>query len=207
MTELLLQERDRLRRTALTLRDRMPPPQRDAASHHICRTVMALPVVTMSKVVFGYCHFRSEVETSELLAACLAASKTVGVPCCRPDRNEMLAVAITDPLTELAPGYLGIPEPLPALLNTCLLEPAAIEVAMIPGAVFDRSGHRLGYGMGCYDRFLVHAPRSVRIGLAFSGQMVDRLPTLEHDVPMDMVVTEREVLTWPGRVDATNSRL
>lgn len=204
MTELLLQERDRLRRTALTRRDRMPPLLRDTGSQHICRTVMALPTVTMAKVVFCYCHFRSEVQTSELLAACLAASKTVGVPCCRPDRNEMLAVAITDPLSQLAPGYLGIPEPLPVLLHNQVIGPAAIEVAVIPGAVFDRSGHRLGYGKGCYDRFLVHAPGAMRIGLAFSGQVVDRLPSLEHDVPMDMVVTEREVLTWPRRVHAAN---
>ena len=205
MTDHLEQERDRIRRTILARRDRLPLLLRGTVSQYICRTVMALPLISQSKVVFGYCHFRSEVQTDGLLAACLAAGKTVGVPCCQPESRDMLAVAITDPLTDLSPGYLGIPEPL--VLQDRLLTPTTIEVAVIPGAVFDRSGHRLGYGMGYYDRFLARVPGAVRIGLAFSGQVVDRLPTLAHDVPMDMVISEQEVLTWPRRLHAPNSRL
>lgn len=88
------------------------------------------------------------------------------------------------------------------------MPPASIDVAIIPGAVFDRCGHRLGYGGGFYDRFLARmAPQATRIGLAFSCQVVDQIPSLPHDVPMDLVITEQEVLTWSRVSSATNSRL
>jgi 5-formyltetrahydrofolate cyclo-ligase len=51
------------------------------------------------------------------------------------------------------------------------------------------------------------APQAIRIGLAFSCQVVDQLPSLAHDVPMDLVITEQEVLTWSRVSCATNSRL
>jgi 5-formyltetrahydrofolate cyclo-ligase len=82
------------------------------------------------------------------------------------------------------------------------VEPSIIEVAVIPGTVFDRNGHRLGYGMGFYDRFLVRAPKAIRIGLAFSGQVVERLPTQAHDIHMDIIVTEEGVMVWPERLRA-----
>ena len=68
---------------------------------------------------------------------------------------------------------------------------------MLPGSVFDRAGNRLGYGAGFYDRFLAQeAPRAIRIGLGFSLQLVERLPALAHDIPMNQLITERETLTF-----------
>ncbi len=65
----------------------------------------------------------------------------------------------------------------------------------MPGVAFDRSGHRLGYGGGFYDRFLARLPaRALRIGVAFDQQVLDELPAEEHDQPVDLVVTPSEVL-------------
>lgn len=143
-----------------------------------------------------------------LLRRCLNEGKSVCVPVTVPQQSELLAVTITDPSADLSPGYKGIPEPIPSLVELQRICPQSIEIAIIPGAVFDRSGHRLGYGGGYYDRFLAHkAPQACRVGLAFSQQLVDRIPVLSHDIPLDMLVTEKEVLVWPRSENEKNSCL
>jgi len=207
MIDHQIQERHRIRRQLLAERDRMSLPARDDASERIVASVLSLPFFQEKQHFFIYCHFRSEVRTIPLLACCLAQGKTVSVPMSLPDEARMLAVLISDPIHDLAPGYMGIPEPLPSSVPERMQPPAAIEVAVIPGTGFDRLGHRLGYGKGYYDRFLVQAPRAIRIGLAFSCQMVDRIPAQEHDVPMDLIITEQGVLTMPGRMRAPDRGL
>ncbi len=117
----------------------------------------------------------------------------------------MRAVRIDDVESDLICGYKGIPEPRD---RSRIVSPASIEVALIPGVVFDRCGNRLGYGAGFYDRFLtLEAPQAIRIGLAFSCQLAEKIPSLPHDVPMDMVVTEEALLTWNRDSRATNRGL
>ena len=143
-----------------------------------------------------------------LLQRCLAEGKSVSVPQTVPQQSELLAVAITNPATDLAPGYKGIPEPIPSLAELRRVNPQSIDIAIIPGAVFDRSGYRLGYGGGYYDRFLVKkAPQAYRIGLAFSLQLVNRIPALSHDAPLDMLITEKDVFVWPRSGNEKNSCL
>jgi len=205
MIDKLVRERHRLRRFFLEQRDQLSLVDRDTGSEQILNTFVSLPIFQEKLTFFIYCHYRSEVRTIPLLAHCLNMGKTVSVPLSQPQQARMEAVVITDSIHGLSPGYLGIPEPL---TRDRILLPTSIEVAVIPGVVFDRCGHRLGYGMGFYDRFLaLAAPQAIRIGLAFSCQLVDRIPALPHDVPMDMVLTEQEMLSWSRSSRAKNSRL
>jgi 5-formyltetrahydrofolate cyclo-ligase len=88
-------------------------------------------------------------------------------------------------------GLHGIPEPEgPDLAGI-----EDLDTVLIPIAAFTRSGARLGYGRGFYDRFLEALPVKVmRIGLAFSFQEFLHIPTEPHDIPLDLVVTEREII-------------
>lgn len=190
-------ERQQLRRRYLAQRSGLSPLDRRTCSRQITDGLMALPDFNSRQHVFIYCDYHSEVETLELIRRCLQAGKTVSVPLAQPDQSRMEAVVVVDPAVELAPGYKGIPEPLPSIVASRLFSAHLIEVAVIPGAVFDRRGYRLGYGGGYYDRFLSEsAPQALRIGLAFSHQVIDALPILPHDVPVDILVTELEVLRW-----------
>lgn len=67
-----------------------------------------------------------------------------------------------------------------------------IEVAIIPGVAFSKSGVRLGYGKGVYDRLLAKS-NAIKIGLAYEFQIASQLPQEEHDLLMDIVVTEKKV--------------
>ena len=78
--------------------------------------------------------------------------------------------------------------------------PAAgpVEVVVVPALALDRDGARLGYGGGHFDRFLAGSGAgAVRIGAVFACQLVREIPTMPHDVPLDVIVTEGEVLR-PG---------
>jgi 5-formyltetrahydrofolate cyclo-ligase len=197
MTGPLCLERQKLRRHFLAERDALSQAERASMSRQIIETLVALPVFQEKSQIFIYCSYRSEVETIPLLHRCLAEGKAVCVPLTVSERAEMRAISITNPATELLPGYKGIPEPLPLLAKRWLVTPQSIEIAVIPGAVFDRAGYRLGYGGGYYDRFLAQAaPQALRIGLAFSSQLVPQIPVLPHDIPMDMLITEKEALVW-----------
>lgn len=200
-------ERYKLRSHYLAERNALSSSDRAAMSGQIIKKIVTLPLFTRDHF-FIYCSYQSEVETRVLLQRCLAEGKSVSVPLTLPQRSELLAVAITNPATDLSPGYKGIPEPIPPLTELRRVSPQSIDIAIIPGAVFDRSGYRLGYGGGYYDRFLVHkAPQAYRIGLAFSQQLVNRIPALSHDVPLDMLITENEVFVWPRAGNEKNSCL
>ncbi|WP_456456017.1 5-formyltetrahydrofolate cyclo-ligase [Thermovibrio sp.] len=91
-------------------------------------------------------------------------------------------------LRELSPGKFGIKEP-PYTPENFLRE---IEVVITPGVAFDREGYRLGYGGGFYDRFFCRFPVKLKVGVCYSFQLLNSLPREPFDVPVDLVITEKE---------------
>ena len=70
-----------------------------------------------------------------------------------------------------------------------------IDVVIVPGSAFDREGGRMGYGGGFYDAFLRRLrPEARRIGIGFEAQLVEHVPCEEHDLCVDLLVTEERVL-------------
>jgi 5-formyltetrahydrofolate cyclo-ligase len=75
------------------------------------------------------------------------------------------------------------------------IDPAAIDVWIVPGVAFDVAGHRLGHGMGYYDRLLARAgPEARLIGVTLERRIFPNIPFDDFDVPMDLVVTEQRVI-------------
>ena len=67
------------------------------------------------------------------------------------------------------------------------------KVILVPGLAFDRNGGRMGFGKGYYDR-LLESSNAVKIGLCYDFQILEKIPTESHDVPMNFVITEKEIL-------------
>ncbi|MBI2095361.1 MAG: 5-formyltetrahydrofolate cyclo-ligase [Candidatus Omnitrophica bacterium] len=83
----------------------------------------------------------------------------------------------------------GILEPVPD--PSALVEPAKVDLAVVPGVVFDRANHRLGRGRGFYDRFLKKLKAGTpKVGLAYAFQVVETVPVDTHDVRLDQVLTD-----------------
>ncbi len=73
-------------------------------------------------------------------------------------------------------------------------------ILLCPLVAFDRAGHRIGMGKGCFDRWLAEHRRDLDavVGLAFSCQECPAIPAESHDVPMDYVITEKEIIACPS---------
>jgi len=84
----------------------------------------------------------------------------------------------------------GFLEPSPAAPQA---EPGVLEAVVLPGLAFDRRGHRLGYGQGFYDRFLLEAPHALRVGFVPQDLIVPELPTDPWDLPAHYLVSEQGV--------------
>jgi len=64
----------------------------------------------------------------------------------------------------------------------------------IPLLVFDKKGHRIGYGKGFYDRFLASCnPNTIKIGLSFFEIESDLIPVYKGDIPLDYCVTPKKI--------------
>ncbi len=186
------EQRRRLRAEVLRARDDLGPAGRRGKSAAIHAALADLDMVRRARVIMVYLHFRSEVETLPALAAHLPPGCRLVVPLTRVKEKRLEVFQLTDPDRQLRPGYCGILEPDPAASQR--QDPAAIDLVLVPGSVFDRRGGRLGYGGGYYDRFLAQAaPQAARIGLAFDLQVVEALPLLPHDQQLHQLVTESGV--------------
>jgi len=142
--------------------------------------------------VLFYASFRSEVETLSLLRASLAMGKKVLLPNV-DTKNSVLTLYEIKNMNELAPGYMGIPEPNLSDERCAVIDDA--DLAIIPGAAFDLSGNRLGYGAGYYDNLLSGRSRRMPIiALAYDEQLVDSIPAEKHDVTVDIIVTDMRVI-------------
>ena len=68
-----------------------------------------------------------------------------------------------------------------------------IEVIVVPAVAYDRKGNRLGRGKGFYDRLLAEA-KATKIGVGYEFQLIDSLPAEEHDIPMDIIITQNNTI-------------
>jgi len=181
-----------LRREMLSRRDALPTAHRAAAGKEIAQRVLQIPSFVAAQTVLLTLAFRSEWDTQPLLRAALAAGQTVVVP--RVERStRMLALhALTDPVTEIVPGYRGIPEPRP---DAPTIDANRIDWVLVPGVAFDRDGRRLGYGGGYYDRLLPLLRAGIaRVAGAYDMQLVARVPSAPHDITVDAIVTETQTI-------------
>lgn len=133
-----------------------------------------------------YLPIGSEIDPRPLMDKLTAAGASLALPCVLADGSMMYRhYTRGDPLEKASFGLLEpfheVPEVQPTLILTPLL-------------AFDRTGNRLGYGKGHYDRAIARLREKGRAfvcGLAFQGQEVDAIPAEPHDIPLDWVMTER----------------
>lgn len=139
-----------------------------------------------SKIIMFFVSFGNEVFTHDMIRNALK-NKTVVVPKAAHDEIEPSLIIDFD---SLIPGKFGIHEPIEVMK----IAHKNIDLVLVPGIVFDRNGHRIGYGYGFYDKFLRKAPKAVKVGLCFDFQLVDKIPYEMHDVPVDFIVTEERII-------------
>lgn len=179
-----------LRSSMLAARATLPVAKRMAASAAIRRRLTDLPELRGARAVLAYAAFGAEVDLDPWVEALLAARIGVFLPWVEGSRLEIARVS--DLRADLVPGWHGVREP--RAIGRRRARPDRLDAVVTPGVAFDRSGRRLGYGGGHFDRLLTAVrPDTLVIGVAFELQLVDLVPTDPHDIPVGMVVTERGV--------------
>ena len=171
------------------LRRGLAAEDRDEMSAAICRAVLARPDVQAAlaarRPFAVYLATPDEIDLTPLVDALWAQDVTVAIPCWDAARGRYVLGAY-DNMTTLVEGYMHIPEP--AELNE--IAPADVGVWVVPGLAFTRSGGRLGYGGGWYDRMLSEAaPESPKLGVAYPFQIVPELPAELHDQDLTDIVS------------------
>ena len=138
--------------------------------------------------VLLFYSFGSEVASGGIAAHATAAGKRVLLPYLE---GGIMEAAEVDPPHELVPTDYGPKEPS----KRTPVDPAGVDLVVAPGLAFDRRGRRLGYGRGYYDRFLDRLrPDTLRVGIAFSIQLVDEVPAGRRDRRVHLVVTDAGII-------------
>lgn len=150
------------------------------------------------KTIGLYSSVRNEVDTKKIFYECLSLNKKVSYP--KVTSDDLVFYDIQE-LIQLKPSYKNIPEPDSE--NYVLIEEEP-ELILVPGICFDNKGNRLGYGKGYYDKFLKNIPRQNIVGLAFDFQVLDSIPSCEHDVRVGHIITESGVIDCLGRDGGQN---
>ena len=188
-----------LRRQLRQALENMSEADRHEKSVSACRLAASCDEFRNAHVVMLYLSMPTEVDTAALALKCWQAGKTVVVPKVSWDQRRMLPVEISslkDAMTTTGP----VREPLAG--NPIPLD--MIDLVFVPGLGFSPEGFRIGRGMGFYDRFLAQPEFVGRsCGLAFEDQVVPTLPVLDHDVVLNMLVTDRGIRRFATKAVAS----
>lgn len=186
------EDKKNLRRFFKERRNAISAEQRMCFDEALRRNLCSLPVFIRSSAVAAFCACGAEPD----VLPCLEG-KRLFLPRYAAEQQCYELVGIHDLKTDLVTGRYGIAEPHPEL-------PAADSdfvrnevLFLVPAVAFDRRGIRLGRGGGFYDRMLVSVAKPP-VGVAYSCQIGEDLPSGRLDVPVKWIVTENEVINCAG---------
>lgn len=187
-----------IRNQMLSSRDAIPKEIKKIKDEKIKDTLVELQAFKNAKKILFYASFRSEVDTFDLIKYSLSKSKEIYLPKVDVKNNELLLYQIKD-TSELSKGYLGILEP--DVSEDRRIELERLDLVIVPGVAFDHECNRLGYGKGFYDKLLtkIKYPTTKmhiykKIGLAYEEQIIKAIPSLSHDIKMDMIITDEKII-------------
>lgn len=186
--------KDLLRQQILQQRLAHPSSHKNGKEAAIQKHLVESPFFQKAQTILFYYPIKEEVSLLPLFEN-YKGEKI----CCFPrveKNNHLLTLHHVKKAEELELGPYNIPQPK---ASAPLINPKQFELIMVPGVLFARDGHRLGYGKGYYDR-LLKTTYCLHLGVAFQFQLIDQLPDEPHDVPVDMIVTEEGIIECTKRI-------
>jgi len=175
-----------LRREIIDLLTKTTEAQRLEESSHAANRIISTRLWHSAKRIFIFRSMDREIDTTQIIDHALTCGKVVALP--RMEGRKIVFHRIEDLKEPFTRHAYGITEPAATLP---VEEPRDKEYDLLiaPGAAFTREGKRLGYGKGYYDRYLAaYRDRVITIGLCFSFQLVENIPTGAFDIPVEYVV-------------------
>ena len=186
-------EKNELRKELIARRAALSVDEVVSGSQGALELIRSLHEWKSAKEVLIYWPIKGELDVRPLISELWDRGSTVLMPRCRPDAAGEMDIACATCEDELKPGPFSIMEPDS---DSCPpVDMCCPDLAIIPGVCFDRQGYRLGFGGGYYDRLLASDDMrgTLTIGLGYTFQLVDELPTEPWDKAVNMVCTEEEL--------------
>ena len=188
-----MQTKEEIRREKLAERSRIPFTKINQWSKKITNKFFQLPELESAKKIMSFVSKEKEVNTFDLMENLLDEGYLLYVPYTITENNNLGTAQINDLDSELKEGVFGVMEPKKSIRDE--EPPHDLDIIIVPGAVFTRDGYRIGYGGGYYDSFLNdYGKNALKVGFCYSKFIIDQFPVEEHDIAVDLVITEKEVI-------------
>jgi 5-formyltetrahydrofolate cyclo-ligase len=186
--------KEQYRHKMFALRSGLKQEQVDSRSQKVVERFLSFSELQKYSNYLAYLPINKEVDTTSLLSRLLGLGKNVYLPRCHEDLVGQMDFFRIFNFSDLRPGYCGIYEPCLDLSMLYINHDRAL--CILPGLAFDRKGFRLGYGRGFFDRYFksLQGPMPFLTGFAYDFQVVDFLPADEWDIPVDLVVSDEEII-------------
>ena len=184
----LKEEKKKLREELLQLRINIPDDERKTAESAIISKVLSLASFRFAETVLLYSPIKGEIDVMPIANAAFKAKKKVAFPLCNTE-NSTTTYHIVSSVDQLSPGSYGIPEPS-SDLPVYVPSKDKNDLIIIPAVCFDRSGYRIGYGKGYYDRYLNNFGGTA-VGVTFERLVRPSVPRGHFDKHVDLLITEK----------------
>jgi 5-formyltetrahydrofolate cyclo-ligase len=178
----------------LLLRKKMTKEEVQQKSQAILEQLIQLKEYKDSSCVSIYLSFANEVDTFMIINKMKSHGKKIVIPYTDASRVELIPVYLEDPSKDLTMSAFGYPEPIFERAVKAQIED--IDLVIVPGVAFDVTKNRIGFGKGYYDKYLSKMrPEVKKIAVAYDYQVLESIPSEDHDVKMDYVMTESRIVS------------
>ena len=166
------------------------PEQRNEKSRKACRNLLSTSHFQEASTVMMFVSLPHEVDTSEVILHAWQLGKIVAVPKISWQQRHMIAVQINSLETGFSTSASGLRNPMSGVPVPF----GEIDLVVTPLLGVDKEGHRLGRGGAYYDRFFANPElKAAKCGFGFAEQLLDSIPTDNHDESVDMLVTDEQI--------------
>ncbi len=177
----MLKSKSEFRKEVINLKKRLNSSDRIIQSQYIFKKVEQLEYFQNAKIILTYWSLNDEVYTHDFIKK-WSATKTILLPVTLKNDLEIREFKGTHLLKESP--VMKLMEPI----GNAFTSFNGIDIAIIPGLVFDKQNNRIGYGKGYYDKLLTKM-NVFKVGVCFDFQLFDIIPNTEQDIRMDLVLT------------------
>jgi len=181
--------KEKLRKEIKEKRRKQSKEDNRKKSKEIKERLFGLKEFIDAETVLFYISYDGEVFTHDMILESFY-KKNIIVPVSNKDTCS-LTLSHLKSWEELSIGSYGILEPRIEKIRKTRVED--IDLIIVPGVAFDEKGNRLGHGKGYYDRLLKDAKVPI-VALAFEFQIIENVPTDEHDKSVDIIITEERII-------------
>ncbi len=177
-----------IRKSFKEFRNKMSAEDVSRLSFSAAKRFISSDIYKNAKTIMLYWPLGNETDTRTILEQIFKDGKTAVLPVTNPNTDDIIPVIMHEN-AEMKTGAYRITEPK----NAPTVNKEDIDVIIVPGIAFDLTGARIGFGKGCYDRFLKDT-KAKKVGYCYACQITDKIMSDEFDICMDYLITDKELV-------------